>query len=284
MTAAARAHVAWMGAMGAEPTAPGGTTPMLYARLNDQGTAFEPQRNLITSATGLDGGGSVAADDHGHVYVTWHAKGTASDESGRAVYVARSTDDGRTFGAESPATTQATGACGCCGMRAYADDRGRLYLLYRGARANINRDMYLLASAHGGAFTSTDVHGWSLRACPMSTCAISASGDRVLFAWQTQEQIFFGTISGASAQPGQPIAAPGTAPARKHPSIAGNARGDTLLAWTEGTAWNKGGSLAWQLYDASGAASGAPGHADGVPVWGLPSVVARPDYGFTIIY
>ena len=32
--------------------------PMLYARLNDQGTAFEPQRNLMTQSSILDGGGS----------------------------------------------------------------------------------------------------------------------------------------------------------------------------------------------------------------------------------
>jgi DNA-binding beta-propeller fold protein YncE len=42
---------------------------MLYARLDDAGTAFEPQRNLIQVAAGLDGGGSVAADQAGNVYV-----------------------------------------------------------------------------------------------------------------------------------------------------------------------------------------------------------------------
>src|SRR5207237_2312354 len=68
-----RAHVAWMGADKAEPRAPGGAAPMLYTRLTDDGTAFEPQRNLIQSAVGLDGGGSVAADRDGNVYVVWHA-------------------------------------------------------------------------------------------------------------------------------------------------------------------------------------------------------------------
>src|SRR3954464_7567890 len=69
-----RVHVAWMGADGAEPKPPGTkAAPMLYARLNDAQTAFEPQKNVITSNVGLDGGGSVAADATGNVYVAWHA-------------------------------------------------------------------------------------------------------------------------------------------------------------------------------------------------------------------
>src|SRR5262249_20418379 len=60
-----RVHVAWMGSGKAQPRGPGDATPMLYTRLNDAGTAFEVQRNLIQKAPGLDGGGSVAADKAG---------------------------------------------------------------------------------------------------------------------------------------------------------------------------------------------------------------------------
>src|SRR5579875_2903044 len=60
-----RVHVAWNGSGRRGPADEG----MFYTRLNDKGTAFEPQRNVITSAKGLDGGGSVAADDSGNVYV-----------------------------------------------------------------------------------------------------------------------------------------------------------------------------------------------------------------------
>lgn len=68
-----RAHVAWMGSGKAEPKGPSDSIPMLYSHLNDGGTAFEPQRNVIHAAVGLDGGGSVAADDAGNVYIAWHA-------------------------------------------------------------------------------------------------------------------------------------------------------------------------------------------------------------------
>src|SRR5436190_20291759 len=68
-----RPHVIWFGSKEALPTGPGGATPLLYSRLDETGKAFETQRNLITAATGLDGGGSIAADNAGNVYVAWHA-------------------------------------------------------------------------------------------------------------------------------------------------------------------------------------------------------------------
>src|SRR5713226_5096417 len=67
-----RAHVAWNGSRNAEKgTHPG--APMLYSRLNEAGTAFEPERDVMSETAILDGGGSVAADNEGNVYVMWHA-------------------------------------------------------------------------------------------------------------------------------------------------------------------------------------------------------------------
>ena len=65
-----RVHVAWNGSSKAEPQAEPkqtGRAPMLYSRLNDARTAFEPERNLITRTFNLDGGGAVAADSRGNV-------------------------------------------------------------------------------------------------------------------------------------------------------------------------------------------------------------------------
>ena len=56
-----RVHVAWMGSATAEPRGPDNLAPMLYARLNRSGSGFEPQRNVVTRAFGLDGGGTIAA-------------------------------------------------------------------------------------------------------------------------------------------------------------------------------------------------------------------------------
>jgi len=57
-----------------------------------------------------------------------------------------------------------------------------------------------------------------------------------------------------------------------------------LLVWAEGTGWEKGGAVAWQLFDPSGKPTAEKGRADGVPVWGLVAAVPRADGSFTIFY
>lgn len=303
-----RVHVAWLGSAKATPRGPKNATPMVYTRLNDAGTAFEPERNVMQFATGLDGGGSVAADDSGNVYVVWHANPAANGERHRQVWIARSHDDGRTFARETAADSpgaEHTGACGCCGMRAFADHAGALYILYRAATDDVHRDMVLLRSVDDGRdFTGARVGKWKLNGCPMSTDAIIDSPSGVLATWETAGQVYYSRVEQPDAvarrsslpQVSAPIAPPGgitvdpsgeiTGPTgdRKHPAIATNAQGETLLAWTEGTAWAKGGSVAWQVFDASGHPVGAEGHADGLPVWGLVAVFANPRGGFTVIY
>ena len=64
--------------------------------------------------------------------------------------VARSKDEGATFAPEEPALDRETGACGCCGTRALADRRGKVYPLYRAATEDVDRDMTLLTSDDRG--------------------------------------------------------------------------------------------------------------------------------------
>jgi hypothetical protein len=69
---------------------------------------------------------------------------------------------------------------------------------------------------------------------------------------------------------------------RKHPSLAINGAGDRLIAWTEGTAWARGGTVAWELQDRTGRRLASGANAGAVPVWGLVSAIARPDGSFLI--
>ena len=68
-----------------------------------------------------------------------------------------------------------------------------------------------------------------------------------------------------------------------HARIAISPDGKTLMAWTEGTGWNRGGSLAWQLYDAAGKPIGKKSTAPGLPAWTFGAVVAKPG-GFLVLY
>jgi hypothetical protein len=281
-----RVHVAWMGSSQSEPRGPSDKAPMLYTRLNDEGTAFEPQRNVIQAAAGLDGGGSVSADGAGNVYVAWHAPepGTKGEEN-RRVWVAHSKDEGKTFSREKSTAAEVTGVCGCCGMRAFSDRKGAVYLLYRSAADQVNRDTYLLVSKdQGSSFQSINLHQWNIATCPMSSFTLTETSAGVLAAWETSGQVYYARIDPATGKRSESVAAPGAGKGRKHPVVAGNDRGETILVWTEGMGWNRGGSVAWQVFGRDGKPTADKGRVDGVPTWSLVAVFARPDGSFTVIY
>jgi hypothetical protein len=67
--------------------------------------------------------------------------------------------------------------------------------------------------------------------------------------------------------------------------VVANSAGQVLLVWTEGTGWQKGGDVAWQVFDELGnPIAGGAGRAAGVPVWSFAAAYATPDGGFTIMY
>lgn len=285
-----RVHVVWNGmGSGASRVVVNGreVAPLLYTRMNDQGTAFEPERNIITFAAGLDGGSSIAADPKGNVYVLWHAPqpGSTNEESGRAVFVSRSTDEGKSFQRETQVFDKPTGACPCCGMRAFADRSGAVYVLFRAAPDEVNRDAKILVAPRPGAqFVEVLSHPWKVNTCPMSSATLTQSADGVLAAWETAGQIYWASINPQSLKTTRPTAPPsGTVP-RKHPIAVVNSRGETLVAWTENTGWGKGGDVAWQLFDAEANPVQGIGKAEGLPSWSLATACVLPDGGFLLVY
>jgi hypothetical protein len=94
--------------------------------------------------------------------------------------------------------------------------------------------------------------------------------------------VLFGKVSGEAVP--KLIAAPGGAKGRKHPRLAVNSRGETLLVWTEGTGWQRGGSIAWQVFDRNGAPIDDKGSAPGLPTWSFGAAATRADGTFTIFY
>ena len=296
-----RIHVAWNGSSRAMPRGLANpelpedspyrlSAPMLYTRLRDDGSGFEPERNVMQRTFALDGGGSVAADATGKVYVLWH--GSSPDggkgEGGRAVWIARSTDDGKTFSTESRANPKPTGACGCCGLRCFVDSKGALYALYRTATDTVHRNMRLLFSTDSGRrFESLEVAPWKVAACVMSSSAlVEGSSSSVVAAWETEGQVYFADVRRRPLALSNSLrSAPGKKRGRRFPALATNHRGEVLLAWTEGMRWKRGGAVAWAVFDRSGkVVPGSTGRSDGVPTWSLVAAFARSDGSFVVVY
>lgn len=279
-----RVHVVWNGSSGAEPKPPHGGSPMLYARLADDGKSFSPQRNLMTGGHELDGGGSVAADAHGNVHVIWHASPAGmSGETNRAVYVASSEDGGLTFAAERAVSPAGSGTCGCCGLTAGTGPRGETFVLFRAARTPTQRDMTLLAARGANdTFQQQLTDPWPVSTCPMSSASVATTGEHLWAAWETggRIQLARSDNGGWTTQ----LPAVGPVQGAKHPRMAINHRGETLVVWTEGTGWQKGGAIAWRVLDANGRPTTEQGRRDGAPVWSYATVYARSDGSFVVFY
>lgn len=291
-------YVAWNGSrpvssVGSGTPPPGDDSfdrmPMLFAKLNAAGTGFEPERNLMQLTYGLDGGGSIAADAHGDVYVAWHGgrRGLPLDEGHRRVWVARSRDHGADFAPEEAVNVESTGACGCCGLGIFVDRQGTIYILYRTATDAVHRDIHLLVSKdRGRIFEDRLVDKWTIAACPMTSLAFAQTRGAVLAAWQTQSQVYFASIPDGTRDVSKPIAAPGAGKVRKYPALAVNSKGETLLAWTEDTGWGAQGALAWQVFDRQGRPIGETGRvpAPGLPAWSFGAAFAKSNGDFVVLY
>ena len=273
-------HVAWYGAQEIDI---GGSKrrPVWYTRLANDSLRFEPQVNVAAISTGIDGT-TVAAGRGGNVYVAWHGQGPKEGEAHRTVYVARSEDQGAHFATEAPVAQASTGACACCGLRAAVDATGTANILFRSATGGVSRDAAWVTLS-GASSRPVVLQTWTLNACPMSTFALTQDGQSLAAAWETEQQIYFSRLNPGARTFSAPVAMDGP-PGRKHPSLATNAAGVTLVSWTEGTGWARGGTLAWEAIDRSGKRLMARSNAAKVPVWGLVSVVARPDGSFLILH
>jgi hypothetical protein len=159
-----------------------------------------------------------------------------------------------------------------------------VFALYRAASEKVNRDEILLISRNRAAdFEIALAHPWKVAGCPMSSAFFSESRTGVLAAWETEGKVYFARVHPKTLKVSEPMSPPGSTK-RKHPVAVGNAQGEVLLAWTEGTGWQKGGAVAWQLYDRAGNVTPEKGRADGVPVWSLVTAFAQPDGNFVVVH
>jgi hypothetical protein len=268
-------HVVWNGPGGKDqPSA------LFYARKLAGAVAFDAQRDLRGDTMHLDGGCAVATDAAGNVSVVWHAA-TADQKPGelnRGLWLAQSTDGGATFKPARKVNADQLGVCACCSLSAQVSPDGKLMVLYRAAHTAEQRDTVLLTLDQEDLTTERQTLGpWAVAACPMSSMAFCAAGKYLRAAWETEGCIQTALMDGPEAV----LSLPGKK--ARHPALAVNDKGETLVAWSVGTGWQRGGDAAWLVLDAKGQPTSQHGKAPGVPVWGSCAVYARAG-DFVLLY
>ena len=252
--------------------------PLLHARLLPGAKEFTPQQNLMGETTALDGGASITANEKGHVSVVWHAApARETGESSRLVWVRYSADDGGTFSAPASLNATQPGVCACCSLRAHLGSDDTLSVLYRAATAPNARGMYLITSKAGRS-TLSKLDDWRVAMCPMSSASLMQGAQSLRAAWENDGQIVTGLMGATPATP-QKI---GTKSA-KHPVLAQNTKGDTLIASVIGSGWSKAGRLHWDTLDAQGRVTDS-GDGEKLPVWSYAATYTRPDGSFVILH
>jgi len=258
---------------------------MLYCRLNDEGTQFEPQRDLSGTTYAFEGVGAVIADGNGTVYVYWHGQTQPGRENTRQIYLAKSQDEGVKFTKPQVVHKNVVGACTCCSMQGTMDAAGKIYLGFRNSIDGGNKDSYLLVSSdRGKSFTGTMLDPWPEAGCPGSTYSLSSGPSGVFIAWNTLKHVYFAKAGEESHK----IVAPTTSKISRSPVVATNAKGEMLFAWVEGNnprQFRRAGNLAWQLYDKNGnSVSTKKVILEGITKWSFPAVYAKPNGDFVIFY
>lgn len=254
-------HVIWMAPRG---------QGVFYTRA-DRDARFAPERNLLDLPHADADGADIAADGRGRVYVVWLDSRLPKDPQSPVstpVFLIRSEDDGRTFGANTPVKSDYPGrACACCMLDATTDAAGGLLVGFRGGYQNI-RDVFLV---RGGRAARISDDGWKFEGCPMSGPFVQASDGKALVAWMSQGQVYY-------AREGGPRVAPRAErdKARNYPLALRNTRGEVLFAWVEAQ------KLRWETYSAEGALAGS-GNQDHAR-HSRPTAFVSADGGFTIVF
>ncbi len=276
-------HVVWNGSI--KTRSDSNSAPaMYYTQLMENKKEFEPQR-VISEKWPVDGGGAITSDKRGNVYVFWHSASKGSEEKNRQVFLRVSSDGGKQFGEERVISPKGTGVCGCCAMQADSDSKGQIYVVYRTARNNKNRDISFLVSQDSGkTFQGKILDRWRLEACPMSSMSFGEVERGMLVGWETKNQVQIAPVAKGSVNAGKIISPSDSKKSSKHPVFAVSPEGNVLITWTEGTGWKKGGTIAWREYDSSMRPTSEVGRLPaGVSVWSFVASYYDANDGFFYI-
>jgi len=261
-----------------------------YTRSNTERSAFEPRRAMVTEhLEGIDAGADIAAMGS-EVAITW-AAGALAREHERTVYARFSKDYGENFSPEIMIGDAALGACACCSLALDFEKPDRFVVAYRSAIDGVGRHMQLLAvetdtdAAINTVYSDLhDLQRWELAACPVSTNDIARDYQQNNWlVFETESRIIQLNLNSVDAP--SRVAEPVTRTRQKNPAVAFSSDGYKLIVWGEGVSFTRGGTLNWQLFDASGNPVPADNKAEfAIPDNSAPAVSITPSGSFLILY
>jgi hypothetical protein len=185
-------YVGWTGRSSVEAH----TTDIFLSASRDGGRTFEPPVKVNDDQGAVvHGMHSLAVDDGGRIFLAWldernvkmdmpGEKGKMDEhkmEANREVFVAFSTDGGRTF---SQNLLVAREACPCCKTAVTIGGDGRVYVAWRQVLPGNYRHIAVSSSADGGRTFSEPVIAsddkWMIAGCPVSGPALVTASDNAL--------------------------------------------------------------------------------------------------------
>lgn len=261
-------HVVWLGS----DSGPNGM-PLYYTRKPVEADEFEAERNLQGHTVDMDGGATIAADADNDVYVLWHApEHEKSTEADRKLWIAKSTDSGKTFAAEKPAWDEPTGACACCSVKAQVIGKS-LYVIYRSAQQTVHRDPYLLVSNdNGSTFTGKKIGAWEIGGCPMTNSFFSSSSKGVTVAFEEKAKPVLHA-------PGFEFIAPDNG---KYP-VADSQESGTVFSYTKGASFAQAGTAVVTYLDGSGKVVESKNLGE-VPLSSFTALFRKRNGGYVVLF
>lgn len=255
---------------------------MLHSRLNDEGTAFEEETNIVGETIGFEGVGAIVADQQGpNVYAFWAGQMAPGPEMGRDMYMAVSGDEGKKWSKPRKLDIDIEGNCRCCPIQATMDAAGGMYLVHRNSvktsPKSWDKDTFLLVSKDTGqTWEKTLVQKWKNCGCPGSPYSMASGPEGVYFGFSTRGTSSFAKVS----EPLKVVPAPSSGKPSTRPMVATNSAGDVLFSWVEMQ------DVVWQVFDKNGKAmANAKGRLEGVAAkWSNPAVVATAGGDFLLYY
>jgi hypothetical protein len=175
----------------------GEDTELMFARSLNTGFFFEkPYKITDKEVPSSNAFSSMRVAPNGDIWAAWlDSRDDPEQTTGKAaVFVARSTDRGESFGENIRLGPE---ACPCCRPTFAFGDEGEVFVSWRHVFEGSIRDMVVATSRDGGETFEAPVRiaedNWHIEGCPHSGASIVHSGGRLYAAWFT---------AGSNAEPG----------------------------------------------------------------------------------